>query len=154
AGGQVTAFDLLIRGARVVRAGHDDPVPLDIGVRDGVIVELAPGLDGTGTGEVFDASGLLAFPGVVDAHQHWGIYNELGTDTESESRACAQGGVTTALTYMRTGQYYLWKAGPYREFFPEVLDRAAGRAYVDYGFHLAPMMAEHIAELPSIVDDF
>ena len=150
----MTTLDLLIRGAKVVRAGQDEPAALDIGVRGGVIVELAGGLDAGEAAEVVDASGLLAFPGVVDAHQHWGIYNELGVDTDSESRACAQGGVTTALTYMRTGQYYLWKSGPYREFYPEVLERAAGRAFVDYGFHLAPMMKEHIAELPSIVDDF
>ena len=150
----MTAFDLLIHRARVVRAGHEETTTMDIGVREGVIVELGPGLDGDAAAEVIDATGLFAFPGVVDAHQHWGIYNELSADTESESRACAQGGVTTALTYMRTGQYYLWKSGPYREFFPEVLDRAAGRAFVDYGFHLAPMMKQHIDELPAIVDDF
>ena len=54
------------------------------------------------------------FPGVVDAHQHWGIYNPLGEDADTESRASAQGGVTTGLTYMRTGQYYLNQGGPVR----------------------------------------
>ena len=34
-----------------------------------------------------DAGGKLLFPGVVDVHQHWGIYNELGEDAVSESRA-------------------------------------------------------------------
>ena len=86
-----------------------------------------------------DGRGRLAFPGVVDAHQHWGIYNPLSDDTATESRACAQGGVTTALTYMRTGQYYLNRGGPYADFFPHVLAAAEGRSYVDYGFHLAPM---------------
>ncbi len=76
--------------------------------------------------EVVDGGGKLAFPGVVDAHQHWGIYNPLDDDAVTESRACAQGGVTTALTYMRTGQYYLNKGGPYAEFFPEVLRRSRG----------------------------
>ena len=45
--------------------------------------------------EVVDGRGRLAFPGVVDAHQHWGIYNPLAEDTDTESRASAQGGVTT-----------------------------------------------------------
>ncbi len=73
-----------------------------------------------------DGGGKLAFPGVVDAHQHWGIYNPLSDDTATESRACAQGGVTTAMTYMRTGQYYLNKGGPYADFFPEVLASSRG----------------------------
>jgi allantoinase len=103
---------------------------------------------------VVDAQGLLAFPGVVDAHQHWGIYQELSADTESESRACAQGGVTTSITYMRTGRYYLNRGGAYRDFVPDVLDRMAGRSFVDHALHLAPMTAEHIAEIPSLVTDF
>ena len=32
------------------------------------------------TTEIFDASGLIAFPGSVDAHTHMGIYNPLATD--------------------------------------------------------------------------
>jgi allantoinase len=88
---------------------------------------------------------------VVDAHQHWGIYNSLSDDAVTESRACAQGGVTTALTYMRTGQYYLNRGGPYAEFFPAVLAAAEGRAHVDYAFHLAPMQAAHIDEIPALV---
>ena len=39
-----------------------------------------------------------ALPGAVDAHQHWGIYNPLDVDAVSESRAAAQGGVTTGIT--------------------------------------------------------
>ena len=45
------------------------------------------------------------------------------------------------LNYMRTGQYYLNRGGPYAEFFPEVLRQIEGRSHVDYAFHLAPMQA-------------
>ena len=31
------------------------------------------------------------------------------------------GGVTSSLNYIRTGQYYLNRGGPYREVMPEVL---------------------------------
>ncbi|MEV0248638.1 dihydroorotase family protein [Nocardia sp. NPDC050712] len=151
------ATDLLIRNARVVRRGAqsaEDPEPVDIAVADGVVTEIGAGLAAGGARRVVDAQGLLAFPGVVDAHQHWGIYQELAADTESESRACAQGGVTTSLTYMRTGRYYLNRGGAYRDFVPEVLDRMAGRSFVDHALHLAPMTAEHIAEIPSLVQDF
>jgi allantoinase len=55
---------------------------------------------------------------------------------------------------MRTGQYYLNKGGPYEEFYPQVLEAASGRAYIDYGFHLAPMMRRHIDEIPQLVQEF
>lgn len=144
-------MDLLLTNTRVLVPGTDEPSQLDIAVSDGVITELAPGLrPGPGT-RVVDCGGKVAFPGVVDAHQHWGIYNPLDVDARTESRACAQGGVTTSLTYMRTGQYYLNKGGPYAIFFPEVLATTQGNAYVDYAFHLAPMTREHIEEIPALV---
>lgn len=149
--------DLLIRNARVVRPeGHpgNDPEPLDIAVTGGVITGIGSGLAAGRFTEIVDAHGLLAFPGVVDAHQHWGIYSELSADAETESRACAQGGVTTSLSYLRTGRYYLNRGGSYRDFVPEVLDRIAGRSYVDHAIHLAPMTREHIDEIPYLVEEF
>jgi len=50
---------------------------------------------------------------VVDAHTHVGIYAPLRDDAVTESQAAVTGGVTTALTYVRTGQYYLDRGGPY-----------------------------------------
>ncbi|MEJ8278057.1 dihydroorotase [Pseudonocardia spirodelae] len=149
----MTRPDLIIRDVRVVRPGGGEPVAADIAVTGGLVSEVGPGLAaGEGT-EVHEGRGLLAFPGVVDAHQHWGIYNPLSDDTTTESRACAQGGVTTSLTYMRTGQYYLNRGGPYSEVFPEMLAAAEGRSHVDYAFHLAPMQSSHIDEIPALVRD-
>ncbi|MBO0785708.1 MAG: dihydroorotase family protein [Actinobacteria bacterium] len=147
-------YDLLVKNARVVRPDASELAELDIAVSGGKFARLAPAIPAGSAAEVVDASGRLVFPGVVDAHQHWGIYNPLAEDTVSESRACAQGGVTTGLTYMRTGQYYLNQGGPYEEFFPKVLAAAEGKAYVDYAFHLAPMMSTHIGEIPSLIEKF
>lgn len=147
-------FDLIVTDAAVVHHSSPEPRRADIGVVDGRIAEVAPGLDRTGAGRVVDASGRLAFPGVVDAHQHWGIYNPLSTDAETESRACAQGGVTSALNYMRTGQYYMNTGGSYAKFFPKVLEAVDSRSHVDYAFHLAPMMGEHIDEIPRLVEEY
>lgn len=149
-------LDLIVTNVRVVRPGADEPVDHDVAIRDGRFVAVGPDLAGSAGGdvEVVDGGGLLALPGLVDAHQHWGIYNPLEEDTVTESRACAQGGVTTGITYIRTGQYYLNTSGPYAEFMPEVLDRSAGRAHVDHAFHVAPMMRSHIDEIPDLVDDF
>jgi allantoinase len=101
---------------------------------------------------VHDGRGLLAFPGVVDAHMHSGIYSPLAEDAVSESKAAAMGGVTSSLNYFRTGQYYLNKGGPYADFYPEVLELAKNRFHVDYGFHLAPMDSTHIAEIPMLIE--
>lgn len=150
----MTEYDLLVKNVRVVSHERDEPIEADIAIKDGRIARVEPGLDTSAAREVVDGGGKLAFPGVVDAHQHWGIYNPLGEDAVSESRASAQGGVTTALTYMRTGQYYLNKGGDYADFFPEVLDATADRAYVDYGFHLAPMSRGHIGEIPDLIERF
>ncbi len=147
-------FDLLIKNVRVVRPHGNVVHDADIAVREGRIAQVAPGLAPERAKEVWDGRGRLAFPGVVDAHMHSGIYSPLAEDAVSESKAAAIGGVTSSLNYFRTGQYYLNKGGPYRKFFPEVLKTSAGRFHVDYGFHLAPMDRKHIEELPMLVDKY
>lgn len=147
-------LDLLLKNVRVVRPDHAEPERLDIGVADGRFARLAPDIPADQAEVVVDGANRLAFPGVVDAHQHWGIYNPLEEDARSESRAAAQGGVTSGITYIRTGAYYLNRSGPYEEIFPDVLSAAEGNAYIDYGFHVAPILAQHIDEIPLLVERF
>jgi len=146
-----TRPDLLIKNVRVVRPHGQTVHEADIAVKDGRIVQVAPALDATRAKAVHDGRGRLAFPGVVDAHMHAGIYSPLAEDAVTESQAAAMGGVTASLNYFRTGQYYLNKGGPYEDFYPEVLKTAKGRFHVDYGFHLAPMDRTHIAEIPQLI---
>ncbi len=149
----MASYDLLITNVPVVN--HDgESLARDIGISNGLISQIGADLDRSSAKKVVDGTGKVAYPGAVDSHQHWGIYNPLDQDTVSESKASAQGGVTTAITYMRTGQYYLNKGGSYLDFFPEVLELSANRAYVDYGFHLAPMSKQHISEIPEIISQF
>ncbi|MEM7049250.1 MAG: dihydroorotase family protein [Acidobacteriota bacterium] len=147
------SHDLLIKNVRLVRPGVDDPLATDIAVSDGRFSAIAPELAVEDARRVIDGGGQLAFPGLVDAHMHVGIYQELSADARSESRAAAMGGVTSSLNYMRTGQYYLNRGGPYREFFPEVLERSDGNFHVDYAYHLAPMSGQHIDELPVMFEE-
>ena len=146
-------LDMLVKNVRVVRPGREVE-PADLGVDGGRFVRIEPGIPADEATTVVDGRGLLAFPGVVDVHQHWGIYNPLEADAFSESRACAQGGVTTGITYLRTGAYYLNRSGPYAEVLPDAFKAAEGRAFVDYGFHVAPILREHIDEIPSLIADF
>ncbi len=125
---------------------------VDIGISDGVIAAVEAAIPHEEAAEVIDGRGLTAFPGAVDTHMHFGIYNPLPEDARSESAAALTGGVTSGLTYIRTGQYYLNRGGPYREFYPEVLRQTAGNSHIDYGYHLAPMAQEHIGEIGDLID--
>lgn len=145
-------YDLLIKNVRVVRPHGNTVHESDIAITGGRFARVAPGIDPSTAKQVHDGRGLLAFPGVVDAHMHAGIYSPLDEDAVSESKAAAMGGVTSSLNYFRTGQYYLNKGGPYRKFYPEVLKISKGRFHVDYGFHLAPMDGTHIDEIPMLID--
>ena len=143
--------DLLIRNVRVVRPGGNTVEDADIAITGEKFSKIGKNLGEAKA--VYDGRGWLAFPGVVDAHMHTGIYSPLEEDAVSESRAAAQGGVTSSLNYFRTGQYYLNRGGPYRDFFPEVLKTSEGRFHVDYGFHLAPMDRSHISEISSLIEN-
>jgi allantoinase len=147
-------YDLLIKNVRVVRPHGNVVFDADIAIRDQRVAKVAPGIDATRAKTVYDGRGRLAFPGVVDAHMHSGIYSPLAEDAVSESKAAAMGGVTSSLNYFRTGQYYLNKGGPYKKFFPEVLKLSKNRFHVDYGFHLAPMDKTHIDEIPMLIEKF
>lgn len=146
-------YDTLIRNVLIVRPDFDDAIEADIAVSDGKIVAVESGIDSALARHVVEGNGRVAFPGAVDAHQHWGIYNPLDEDTASESRAAAQGGVTSGISYMRTGQYYLNKGGSYADFYPEVRALAEGRSTIDYAFHIAPMMASHIDEIDNLITE-
>src|SRR5262245_18443262 len=111
-------LDLVIKNVQVVRPHRPAVERLDLGVRDGRFARIAAEIPASEARLVHDAGGLLGFPGVVDAHTHVGIYAPLADDAVTESQAAASGGVTTMLTYLRTGQYYLNRGGPYAEVFP------------------------------------
>ncbi len=85
-------FDLLIRRASVVTESAINR--MDIGIAWGRIAALGPELSGSAR-ETIDASGLHAFPGLIDSHVH---FNEPGRahweGFDSGSRALAAGGGT------------------------------------------------------------
>ena len=147
-------LDSIIKNVRVVRPHRTSVDLLDIGVKDGKFARLALDIRPEEALTVIDGRNLLGFPGCVDAHMHVGIYQPHAQDAVSESKAAAMGGVTTSLTYTRTGQYYLNRGGPYRAFMPELLRQSEGNYWVDYGFHIAPIEAAHIDEMDSILTEW
>ena len=147
-------YDLIIKNLKVVKPESENIEEKDIAIKDGKFAAIETNIDPEHSNETYDGKGKLAFPGLVDAHMHTGIYNPLDKDAVIESRAAAMGGVTSSLNYMRTGGYYLNKGGPYRDFMPEVFELSNDNFYVDYAYHLAPMDKKHISEIPELIEEF
>jgi dihydropyrimidinase/allantoinase len=143
-------YDTVVLGGTVALP-HVGGVRCDIGVRDGRIAAVADGLTPADGDEVVDARGRLVLPGAVDSHFHIGIYRDLARDAESETMSALAGGVTTVLSYFRTGSHYLNKTGPYRTIFPEVVQATTGHAYTDFGYHIGIMTSEQLAEVEWLV---
>ncbi|MEZ5513674.1 MAG: dihydroorotase family protein [Steroidobacteraceae bacterium] len=147
-------YDLVIKNVTLVRPKKSATPKMDIGIRHGRIAKVAANIPAAAGNSLLDAKMMLAFPGLVDPHMHCGIYAPLAEDAVTESKAAAQGGVTSSLNYMRTGQYYMQRGGPYAEVFPEVLDASKDNFYVDYAYHLAPLDRTHIGEIDMLIERY
>jgi allantoinase len=151
-------YDTLITNVKIVRPNRTEVIEDGlIAIKDGKIIyanasnDVPFEVDKT---TAYDGKGFLAFPGLVDAHMHTGIYNPLAEDAVTESKAAAMGGVTSSLNYMRTGKYYLNKTGSYDEFFPEVLEISKNNFHVDYAYHIAPINYSHIDEIELLIEKY
>ena len=125
-------MSLLIQNGTIVTA--DAQFPGDILCRDGVIVEVGPGLAVPADAEVIDATGKLIFPGFIDPHVH--IYLPfMGTFSKDDyvtgSKAALMGGTTTLIEMCCPSRaddpleaIKLWKS------------KAAGISSCDYTFHM------------------
>ena len=112
---------MLIQNATIYTAVLPEPIQGDILIRDGKIAAVGPNLPAEGE-EVYDATGLSAYPGFVEAHCHIGLdgygigyegadYNEHSDPVVPQLRAidgieptdptfamAARAGVTTVCT--------------------------------------------------------
>jgi dihydropyrimidinase/allantoinase len=144
-------YELLIKGGTAVMPFHGT-VRCDIGVREGKTVAIADEIATNEAAQVVDARGKYVFPGAVDSHYHVGIYRPHSEDAESESRSALVGGVSTVISYWRTGHHYLNKTGPYKRIFPEVLSLSSGHFHTDYAYHIAVMTADQLEEVDWLVE--
>jgi dihydropyrimidinase len=147
----VPEFDLVIRNADV--ATESDRFSTDIGVFDGKITALEPGLS-EGAQEI-DAEGRLVMPGGVDSHCHVeqissnGIWTADDWFTATRSAAC--GGTTTIIPFacQHRGQSL-------RDVVKAYHDLAGPKAAIDYAFHLIvsdPTDQVLGQELPALIKD-
>ncbi len=75
---------LLIKNGLVHTMETDRPIHADLLIKNGKITEISPNIAADGKTEVLDATGLLVFPGFIDAHSHIGISEEKVTGIGDE----------------------------------------------------------------------
>jgi dihydropyrimidinase/allantoinase len=149
----IIRYDLIIRGGKLL-VPSIGIIEGDIGIREGKIAAIGKSLDPNQADKAIDAHNLLVTPGIIDAHFHIGIYRPPREDALSESRSAIIGGITTLISYFRTGRYYLNTSGPYLKIFPELLKTVDGAFYTDYSFHLAPILLTHLDEMEILVKEY
>jgi dihydroorotase/N-acyl-D-amino-acid deacylase len=66
---QGSAFDLVVRGGRIVDGTGNPWFVADVGIKGDSIVAVAPRLDVAGA-QIIDAQGLAVSPGFIDVHSH------------------------------------------------------------------------------------
>ena len=149
---QINGETLLVRGARLLdlEANLDEPPVRDMLIRGGVIAQVGEGLSAAHA-RVIDAAGMLAIPGLVNAHyhshdvlargmfedlslEHWGVLaGPLGARRPLEEvRARTLAG---ALECLRNGITTVQDMAAFSPMDEEVLDAILG-AYAEAGIRV------------------
>lgn len=93
---------VLLKGGRVMNPAEDFDEIADVLMEDGKIKEIAKDI-AAGDADVYDVSGKLVTPGLVDLHVHFREPGqEAKEDFESGSKAAVAGGFTTVATMPNT----------------------------------------------------
>jgi N-acyl-D-amino-acid deacylase len=85
-------FDIIIHNGTIVDGSGQKAYPADIGIENGRITEISPGLEAESR-EIIDADGNMVSPGFIDMHSHSDFTLLVHPEAESKIRQ----GVTTEL---------------------------------------------------------
>jgi dihydroorotase len=96
-------YDSLITGGRVVDPASGTDGQYDVAIRDGLVAAVAEKIDPLTSMQVYDATGQIVTPGLVDLHTHiyWGV-TYWGIEPDP---VAARSGVTTWLDVGSAGSY-------------------------------------------------
>lgn len=140
----------LLKGGLVV--GGSGPVRADVLIDGEQVAAVGLGLDNLAE-QITDVSGMLLFPGFIDAHTHFDLdvcNTTTADDFYSGSRSALRGGTTTIVDF----------ACPNKgESLHHGLDlwhkKADGKAACDYGFHMTidDWNPDIRRELPAMFDE-
>lgn len=87
-----------------------------------------------------DAKGLVALPGLIDPHIHYGVYSPIDQAAVTESRVAAVGGITTMMRMLRMG-------GSYKKNLDSHLEQSSRSHYVDYAIHASILHENQVDDM-------
>nr|AIF13931.1 dihydropyrimidinase (DPYS) [uncultured marine thaumarchaeote KM3_65_A09] len=93
-----------------------------------------------------NADGLVAIPGVIDTHVHYGVYSPIEHAAVSESHAAAIGGITTMMRMLRRGDSYKNSLSPQ-------LNASSKSHYVDYAIHASIFNSQQVDDMQHCVEN-
>lgn len=140
----------IVRGGTVVTA--TDTYRADVLIEGESIAAIGSHI-ADGAHEIVDAGDAYVFPGGIDPHTHLDMPfggTVTADDFETGTRAAALGGTTTIVDFALHS-----RGGSLHDALNTWHEKAAGRACIDYGFHLtiADGRDETMAEIPKIIDE-
>ena len=92
------------------------------------------------------ADGLVAIPGDIDTHAHYGVYSPIEHAAVSESHAAAIGGITTMMRMLRRGDSYKNSLSPQ-------LNASSKSHYIDYAIHASIFNTQQVDEMQYCVEN-
>ncbi|HEU4889522.1 MAG TPA: dihydropyrimidinase [Thermoanaerobaculia bacterium] len=139
----------VIRNGRIVTAVDD--YNADLLIEDGKVAMIAKSID-FDADRVIDAKGRLVIPGGIDPHTHMDLPfggTSSSDDFDTGTVGAAHGGTTTIIDF--AVQY---KGQALNEALDVWHAKAAGKASIDYGFHLicTDLPDERLPEMRSAID--
>lgn len=138
-------FDTVVTNGTIVFPNA--PAKLgDIAIKDGRIADILAPSSGVSSTNRIDASGRHVFPGLIDAHIHFG-FGEPVTEYSTETTYAAQGGFSTVIGYFLNNEAY-------GGVFEREIGHARPRAFIDFAFHFSTASELHLRELASYVRDY
>jgi len=114
-------YDLLIAGGRVIDPAQKISAERDVAIAGGRIARVAANIPPGQARQVYDATGKLVTPGLIDLHTH--VYRSGITLNVDPDIVGFQSGVTTVLDCGSTG------AGSFAGFRRYVIEGSATRIY-------------------------
>ncbi|MFH1018650.1 MAG: dihydropyrimidinase [Pseudomonadota bacterium] len=143
-------MSLLIRNAKIVTAERE--FKSDVFIEGETVRKIGPALKAKADSAI-DAAGKLVIPGGIDPHTHFDMpYGDTvsSDDFETGTMAAACGGTTTIIDFAAQD-----RGRPMLEGLETWHRKAAGKAAIDYGFHMmvTDVAGERVDEMTRLIDE-
>jgi dihydropyrimidinase len=140
------SLDLVISGGTVITPDHI--LQADIGVKDGIITQIAEDLRGE---ENLDARDCYVIPGAIDPHVHLNMPTgtTFSSDTwETGTKAAACGGTTTVIDFIEPEE-----GQQLREALDSRRREAGAGSVLDFGLHMTVTNADPVTldQIPDLI---